>query len=118
MKKQLITLGSIAAVILPAVTKAAVSIDFELVNSTGLGSADAKETVINIIKFVMGFLGIIAVCIVLLGGFKWMTAQGSEDKVKAAKKLIGAGVTGLVIILAAFVIVNFVITTFSSVTNQ
>jgi len=58
----------------------------------------------------LGFLGIIAVAIVLVGGFQWMTALGDEEKVKKARKLIGSGVVGLIIILAAYAIVNFVLT--------
>jgi hypothetical protein len=46
-------------------------------------------------------LGVIAVILVLWGGFKWMTAAGNEDGITEAKKLMGAGVIGLVIILAA-----------------
>jgi hypothetical protein len=57
----------------------------------------------------LGFLGIIAVLLILLGGFKWMTAAGNEDKVGEAKRMIGAGVIGLIIIMASFGIANFVI---------
>jgi len=39
----------------------------------------------------------------------WMTAAGNEDKVGTAKKVMTAGVVGLVIVLAAFGIAKFVI---------
>jgi len=39
-----------------------------------------------------------------------MTAGGSEDKITEARKLLVAGVIGLIIILAAFAIANFVLT--------
>src|SRR5574344_543383 len=67
-----------------------------------LGNKDPRTMVAQIINVVLTLLGIIAVGIVLLGGFKWMTAGGNEDKVGEAKKLLGAGVIGLVIILAAW----------------
>ena len=38
-----------------------------------------------------------------------MTAGGNEDKIGEAKSLIIAGIVGLIIILAAFAIVTFVI---------
>ncbi|MFA7601214.1 MAG: hypothetical protein WCY43_03240, partial [Patescibacteria group bacterium] len=63
-------------------------------------------------------LGIVAVVIVLLGGFKWMTAAGNEDKIGEAKKLLGAGVVGLVIILAAWGITTFVLNTLMDATNN
>jgi len=65
--------------------------------------------VTNIINMLLGLLGLLAVVIVLIGGFKWMTAGGSDDKVEAAKKTIKYGVIGLAIILLAYVIVRIVI---------
>ena len=77
---------------------------------TDLGKADLKTTIGQLINVVLGFLGIIAVLIILLGGFKWMTSQGSSEKVEEAKKLIGAGIVGLIIILASYAIAQFVLT--------
>lgn len=77
------------------------------------GSLDKSQTPIqiitNIINIALGFLGIIAVGIILMGGFKWMTAAGNEDKTTEAKQLLGAGVIGLVIILASWALATFVI---------
>jgi heme/copper-type cytochrome/quinol oxidase subunit 2 len=79
-------------------------------DATGLGVKDPRAIAAQIINIILGFLGIVAVVIILLGGFKWMTAGGNEDKVGEAKKLIVAGVIGLVIILASFGIATFVLT--------
>ena len=78
--------------------------------ATGLGVKDPRAIAADVINIILGFLGIIAVVIILLGGFKWMTAGGNEDKVGEAKKLIVAGIIGLVIILASFGIATFVLT--------
>jgi Zn-dependent protease with chaperone function len=83
----------------------------------GLGNEDPRIIAAGIINVILGFLGIIAVVIVLLGGFKWMTAGGNEDKVAEAKKLIVAGVIGLVIILASWGISKFVIDLLYNATN-
>ncbi|MFA5358533.1 MAG: hypothetical protein WC310_01770 [Patescibacteria group bacterium] len=77
--------------------------------ATGLTSTDIRTTVANIINVALGLLGILAVAIILVGGFKWMTALGNEDKVSESKKLIAAGVIGLVIIITAYAIAAFVI---------
>ncbi len=68
-----------------------------------------QEIAASIIQVIMTFLGIIAVVVILLGGFKWMTAAGNEDKVDEAKKLIRAGIIGLIIIIAAWAIASWVI---------
>ena len=87
----------------------------ELLNSnfgdaTGLGQGDLNDTIGSLIRAALGFLGVIAVVIILFGGFKWMTAGGNEEKVGEAKKLIIAGIIGLAIILSAYAIASFVIT--------
>ncbi len=71
----------------------------------------------GIIGIVMGFLGIIAVLIILWGGFIWMTAGGEPDKVEKAKKMIYSGIIGLVIIFAAYAIASFVIDNLGTLTN-
>jgi len=78
-------------------------------NATGLGDTDPREMAANVVNVILGFLGIIAVILILAGGFMWMTAAGNEDKVGTAKKVMTAGVVGLVIVLAAFGIAKFVI---------
>ncbi len=77
---------------------------------TGLGTKDVRETIASIIKTAMGLLGIIAVVIILIGGFIWMTAGGNDEKIGEAKKYIFAGVIGLAIILSAYALTSFVIT--------
>ena len=84
----------------------------------GLGNRDPREIAASVIRVILGFLGIIAVIIILLGGFKWMTAGGNEDKVGEAKKLIIAGVIGLIIILASWGIATFVINALVSATGN
>ncbi|HNW55900.1 MAG TPA: hypothetical protein PKN62_02380 [bacterium] len=75
----------------------------------GFSQTDPRQTVAKIIKIALGFLGSIAVILVVIAGFKWMTAGGNEDKIAESKKLMTAAAIGLVIILLAFAITNFVI---------
>jgi len=79
----------------------------DFANEAGLGSADLTTTIANFIRVGLGFLGIVAVVIILIGGFKWVTAGGEEEKVKKAKKYIMQGLVGLVIVLAAYAIATF-----------
>ena len=77
--------------------------------STGLGGTDPREIAAKVINVILGFLGIIAVVLILIGGFMWMTAAGNDDNVATAKKIMTAGIIGLVIVLAAFGIAKFVV---------
>ena len=83
-----------------------------LASEFGLGSnTDVKTVIIQIIKLLLGFLGLVAVIIVLYGGFQWMTAAGNEERVTSARATLTAGLIGLIIILSAYAIASFVITT-------
>jgi len=74
----------------------------------GLANADLKSLIGKIIKVILGFLGIVAVCLVLYGGFLYMTSGGEQEKVADAKKYITNALIGLVIILLSYSIVAFV----------
>ena len=83
----------------------------------GTGTADIRLTIANIIRTAMSLLGISAVLIILYGGFKWMTAAGNEDNVTKAKQIITAGIIGLIIILTAYAIASFVISSLITATS-
>ncbi len=83
----------------------------------GLGNKDPRDMAVSIIQVVLGFLAIIVVLLILYGGFVWMTAGGNEDKIATGKKIITAGVVGLIIILAAWGIARFVVTVILNATQ-
>lgn len=82
-----------------------------------LGDTPPTEIAANLIKIILSFLGILAVIIILIGGFKWMTAGGNEDQVAEARKIIVAGIIGLVIILASWGIASFVLSNLITATG-
>lgn len=86
--------------------------------AAGLGNADLTELIAAGIRVILGFIGIIAVVIILAGGLKWMTAAGNDTKVGEAKKLIVSGIIGLIITLSAYAIASFVISQLTAVTGQ
>lgn len=87
---------------------------------TNAGIAEGKgltEIIGSIINVVLGFLGIVFLVLLLYAGFLWMTAGGDEGKVKQARGMISQAVIGLVIIVAAFAISNFVLGSLVNVTK-
>ncbi len=85
--------------------------------ASGLGNQELTTTIASIINTALSFLGIVAVVIILYGGFLWMTSGGNDDKVKQAKKLMISGVIGLAIILSSFAIATFVIGRLATATS-
>ncbi len=127
-KKQIVglaaSLGLAAVLAFPVMTLAADTLNTNdlgvnaIQSSIKLGSGDIRQTAARIINIALGFLGIIAVCIVLLGGFKYMIAGGAEEKTSEARGLIVSGIIGLAIILSAWAITSFVISRLVTATQD
>ena len=88
-----------------------------LAGQAGLNTTDPRQIAAKVVNVILGFLGIIAVVLILVGGFMWMTSAGSEEKTGTAKKIMTAGVIGLVIVLAAFGIAKFVVSALITATT-
>lgn len=78
---------------------------------SGCGSGAGRiqgviETVINILSAVGG---IIAVIMIIISGFKFLTAGGDSNNVSSAKNTIVYAIVGLIVIAFAQVIVRFVL---------
>src|SRR3989338_7761878 len=63
--------------------------------NVALGGGSLIGTIVKIINIGLGLLGIIALGIVLYGGFVYMTSGGSEEKITQAKKILVNGTIGL-----------------------
>lgn len=90
----------------------------EVESEIELGKRDIRATVASIINVAMGLLGIVAVGIILIGGFQWMTAGGNEENVTKAKQRIIQGIIGLAIILASWAIARFVLESLVTATQD
>lgn len=83
-------------------------------NTAGNAGLNANNTlpqiIGTIINVVLGFMGIVLLFYVILAGWEWMSAGGDDKQVGVAKTRIKNAVIGLVIIVSAYAISNFVIT--------
>ena len=66
------------------------------------------EIIGAIIGTALSFLGVIFLCLIIYGGFLWMTSLGNEQKVLLAKKTLTNAVIGLIVVLASYSISLFV----------
>lgn len=73
------------------------------------GEDSFRVLLLTFLDFFLGFLGLLAVLMVIYGGFLYMTAGGDDSKVENGKKIIMYSVVGIIIILIAFALVNTVL---------
>lgn len=88
------------------------SCDDGTANDSGLGDIAAK--VVNFLSLVVG---IIAVIMIIVGGFRYITSGGESGNVSGAKNTLIYAIVGLVIVALAQFIVHFVLNTTSQATS-
>ena len=76
---------------------------------TSLAEQKAGALIKTIIDTLLFLLGAICVIVIIVGGFRYVTSNGNSESVKSAKNIILYAVIGLVVALAAYAIVGFVI---------
>ncbi|MBP6942462.1 MAG: hypothetical protein KBB55_00250 [Candidatus Buchananbacteria bacterium] len=108
-----VLLCAVSLLATPTLTQAA--LDTKALEATKLGSTfggsniTPMEAIGNIIKFFLGFLAVVAVLLIMYGGWKWMTAGGESKNVGEAKDIIKNAVIGLVLVLISYAIATSVI---------
>ena len=68
------------------------------------------ELIGTVIGAGLSMIGVLFFILMVYGGFLWMTAHGNEDQSKKAFQTIIAATIGILIVVAAYAITNFVFT--------
>lgn len=101
-----ITLCGLLVIIFVPISAQAFSY-WDVTDTLGLANADLEITVIEIIKWILGLVSLIALIMVLYGGISWLTSAGNEEKISKAKKVLTAAIIGLVVIMLSWAILNY-----------
>ncbi|MEY4722686.1 MAG: hypothetical protein RLZZ324_199, partial [Candidatus Parcubacteria bacterium] len=102
-------LGVLAVLALhPALPAFAQDLGLDKAASIGLTTTDIRTLISNIIRYFLGFLGLLAVILMMYGGYQYMISQGDQEKVQKAKQTMVSATIGLVIIMMAYAIAAFV----------
>lgn len=76
---------------------------------TKTANTSLKDTVDAVINILSVAVGIAAVIMIIVAGFKYITSAGNEQSVTSAKKTLLYAIIGLVIVVLAQIIVRFVL---------
>ena len=76
-----------------------------------IGDLESDPTKISgvIVGIVLAALGIMFMIQIIIGGISWMTASGNEEKITKAKKTIIHSALGLIIVIGAFALTNYIL---------
>ena len=75
------------------------------------------DVLIRIINYLLSFVGLIFFLLLIYAGYLWMDARGNNEQVEKAKKMTREVVIGLIIIILARLITEFVLTQFLTALN-
>lgn len=76
------------------------------INVPVISANDLLKNGLNIFYFVVG---IVAVVMIIIAGFRYVTSGGDSKNVEQAKGTIMYAVIGLIVVAAAFAITNFIL---------
>ena len=79
-----------------------------IAGATG-GETGLRPLILTIVNFFLGFLGLIAVLMVIYGGVLMLTSAGGDGYTKG-KKILTYAAIGIVIILLSFAFVSTILT--------
>lgn len=75
------------------------------------GSITSPQEIIGLaIKILTMFMGAIMFLLIVYGGVLWMTASGNSEQITKAKNIIIWAALGVAVMLASYIVVNFVFT--------
>ena len=111
IKKFAIISGGSVVALLPVAAHADDSISGVVNSVTPPNAAQGSLTdnIKNIINVMLLVIGIVAVIMLIVGGFRYVLSNGNEKAVSGAKDTILYAVIGIVVALLSFAIVNFVL---------
>ncbi|NTW14766.1 MAG: hypothetical protein HGA38_00160 [Candidatus Moranbacteria bacterium] len=111
--RSLLVLGLLLLVPTADVSAAATCTNGELINgvcvpsasSTGLPDTAADTVVINIMNWLLGMLGLLAMIMFVVSGIMYLTAGGDEKRTESAKNNIKYAVIGVAVALLGYAVV-------------
>ncbi len=67
-----------------------------------------KTSIVTMLNYFMGFIGILLVAIIVYAGFLIIVSQGEEEELTKGRTMIVYAIIGVVIIFLSYTIVNFI----------
>ena len=79
-----------------------------------LGDVGIFDIVANIIKTILGLVGVAALVMFIYGGILWMTSAGNAQRIEKGRETLTWAAIGLVVIFASYALVNLILKAFET----
>lgn len=73
----------------------------------GFPTESVDSVFFNFLSYLLGFFGLVSLIMFLVGGFMYLSAAGSTERVDKAKTLIRNAVIGMAVVMMSYTIVLF-----------
>ncbi|MFA5184547.1 MAG: hypothetical protein WC456_03400 [Patescibacteria group bacterium] len=67
-----------------------------------------ENIIARVIQVILGFLATVFIILMIIAGFRWLTARGNEEMVTEAQGTIRNAIIGLAVVLMAYAITYFI----------
>ncbi len=81
----------------------------EVIGAATGGETSLRGLILTLVNYFLGFLGLLAVIMIIYGGVSYVTSAGNDEAVGKAKKIIMYAIIGIILILLSFVLVRAVL---------
>lgn len=77
-----------------------------------VSSSDLPTFIISLINWLIGFAAVLAVVMIIVSGFQFITAFGDEKKIQKATSSLIFAIVGMVLVFIAPLVIQFIIDNF------
>ncbi len=110
-------LYAVVGLIVTGLSQIIVTFVFNIVNAAE-ATGDFRSSLVEILNGVLSILAVVAIIVIVVGGFRYMTSAGDAAKLKRARDTILYAAIGLVVCGVAAIVVNFVVTNIAEGNNS
>ncbi|MFZ2187071.1 MAG: pilin [Candidatus Moraniibacteriota bacterium] len=75
-------------------------------DSSLAGAKTLSAIALNVLNFLLSLVGVLGIIMLVIGGIMYLTAAGDEDRIDTGKDIVKYAIIGIVVALAALIIVT------------
>lgn len=107
MNKKTLLFFSLFLLLTPLVSQAGILDNIDCVQSGACQLEDIAQGFVEVINWMLGTIGGVALLYFIWGGFQWLTSMGNANRVKRGNEIMLGTIFALIITFTSYLILNF-----------